>query len=110
MLLARSPREDVVSTIAQVTALTLASLVVLYGLAAEYAVIFPRGAGEWTARLITAVYAVNMPIGTFSLLLCLLVKKGKPRLRRLGLITSTIALVLPVVVSGTDLLRNVAPF
>ncbi len=110
MLLAPSPREDVLGTIAQVAALTLASLVVLYGLAAEYAVIFPRGAGEWTARLITAVYAVNMPIGTFSLLLCLLVKKGRPRLRRFGLVASTIALLLPIVISGTDLLRNALLF
>jgi len=110
MLLARFPREDTVGTVAQVIAVTLASLVVLYGFAAEYAVIFPRGAGEWTARLITAVYAVNMPIGTFSLLLCLLAKKGKPRLRRAGLVASSIALVLPIVISGTDLLRNALPF
>jgi hypothetical protein len=110
MLSARTLREDTVCIIAQVIAVTLASLVVLYGLAAEYAVIFPRGAGEWTARLITAVYAVNMPIGTFSLLLCLLITKGKPGLRRLGLIASSIALVLPIVISGTDLLRNVLPF
>ena len=110
MLLARTLREDTVCIIAQVIAVTLASLVVLYGLAAEYAVIFPRGAGEWTARLITAVYAVNMPIGTFSLLLCLLITKGKPGLRRLGLIASSIALVLPIVISGTDLLRNALPF
>ena len=110
MLSARTLREDTVCIIAQVIAVTLASLVVLYGLAAEYAVIFPRGAGEWTARLITAVYAVNMPIGTFSLLLCLLITKGKPGLRRLGLIASSIALVLPIVISGTDLLRNALPF
>ena len=96
--------------IAQVIAVVLAALVVFYGLAAEYAVIFPRGTGEWTARLITAVYAVNMPIGTFALLLTLLMRNGKPLLRRLGLAASLAALALPIVVSGTDLLRNALRF
>jgi hypothetical protein len=107
MLLPRGPEQSVISRIAQVIAVTLAVLVVLYGLAAEYAVIFPRGAGEWTGRLITAVYVVNMPIGMFSLLLSLMVRQGKPGLRRLGLIASSVALMLPILISATDLLRNV---
>lgn len=88
-----------ISRIAQVIALVLAVMVVLYGLAAAYTVAFPSGSGEWTTRLMVAVYLVNIPIGAFALVLALAVKQGSPRLRQLCLAASWTALALPFLVS-----------
>lgn len=94
-----------ISRIAQGTSLVLAVLVVLYGLAAAYAVAFPSGSGEWTSRLIVAVYLVNLPIGAFALILALAVKQGSPRLRRLCLAVSSAALTFPFLVSMISFAR-----
>jgi hypothetical protein len=95
-----------ISRIAQVIAFVLALMVVLYGLAAAYAVAFPSGSGEWTARVILAVYLVNIPIGVFSLTLALAVKQGSPRLRQFCLAAASTALTLPFLVSIIGWIRD----
>jgi hypothetical protein len=88
-----------ISRIAQIVALVLTALVVVYGVAALYAVVFPSGSGEWMPRLILAVYLVNVPIGGFALLLTLAVGEGSPRLRRICIVAALAALILPFLIS-----------
>ncbi len=98
---------SVSAIVTQSLALALGVLVVLYGLGAAYAVIFPRDAGQWTGRVITAVYLVNVPVGVFALLLTLMARRGSEALRRVALATSAIALLLPLVITVTDWLRAI---
>src|SRR5215469_265551 len=87
------------SVAAQAVALVLASAAVIWGLFAACGVAFPGHSGEWAVLFVYASYAVNVPLGLLSLAISLTVKQGSPRLRRVCLAVSIVALGLPVLAS-----------
>jgi hypothetical protein len=88
-----------ISTIAQVTALLLACAGVIWGLFAAYAVAFPGPSGEWAILAVYASYVVNVPLGLIAFAIGIAVRQGSARLRRLSIITSLVALSLPILAS-----------
>jgi hypothetical protein len=83
----------------QIAALVLAGLAVIWGVFCAYSVAFPGPSGEWAGVGVLAAWLVNVPIGLLTLAIGLIVRKGSPRLRRILIITSLIALSLPIMAS-----------
>ena len=84
----------------QVVALVIAGVAILWGLAMSYAVAFPGPSGEWAAMGIFLASVFNIPAGIISLVIGLTVKHGSARLRRMCVIASLIALLLPLLSDG----------
>ncbi|MGD0226395.1 MAG: hypothetical protein ABSF71_29040 [Terriglobia bacterium] len=83
----------------QIGALVLAGLAVIWGVFAAYSVAFPGPSGEWAAVGVLAAWIVNVPIGLLTLAIGLIVRKGSPHLRRLCMLTSLVALSIPIIAS-----------
>ena len=79
----------------QLIALVIAGVAILWGLAMSYAVAFPGSSGEWAAMGIFLASIFNIPAGIISLVIGVTVKHGSARLRRMCIIASLIALLLP---------------
>jgi hypothetical protein len=81
----------------QIAALALGGLAVIWGVFDGYSVVFPGPNGEWAGVDVLALWAVNVPIGLLTLAIALIVRKGSPRLRRLCIVTSLVALFIPLI-------------
>lgn len=84
----------------QSIALVIAGVAILWGLAMSYAVAFPGSSGEWAAMGIFLASIFNIPAGIISLVIGVTVKHGSARLRRMCIIASLIALLLPLLPDG----------
>jgi hypothetical protein len=86
----------------QSAALALAGLAVIWGLFNAYSVAFPGPSisGEWTVGAsVFGAWVVNVPIDLLTLAIGLIVRKGSSRMRHLCIVTSLVALSLPIIVS-----------
>jgi hypothetical protein len=84
----------------QTVALVIAAVAIVWGLAMAYVVAFPGPSGEWAAMGIFLASIFNIPAGIISLVIALTVKHGSAKLRRLCVILSLIALLLPLLPDG----------
>ena len=86
----------------QSAALALAGLAVIWGVFNAYSVAFPGPSisGEWAVGAsVFGAWVVNVPIGLLTLAIGLIVRKGSSLMRRLCIVTSLVALSLPIIVS-----------
>jgi hypothetical protein len=72
---------------------------VIWGVFAAFSVAFPGPGGEWAGVGVLASWLVNVPIGLLTLAIALIVRKGSPRLRRVCIVTSLVALSIPTIAS-----------
>ena len=80
----------------QIAALVVAGLAVVWG---GFCAFTPGPGGEWAGVGVLAAWLVNVPTGILTLAIALIVRKGSPRLRRLCIVTSLVALTIPVMAS-----------
>ena len=74
----------------------------IWGVFMVWSTAFPPKCGDWsgfTPLGVAECWVVNMPIGLLALAIGLFVKKGSPRLRRIGIVTSLVVLALPIMAS-----------
>lgn len=81
----------------QIAVLALGGLAVIWGVFDGYSVVFPGRNAEWAGADVLALWVVNVPIGLLTLAIALIVRKGSPRLRRLCIVTSLVALFIPLI-------------
>jgi hypothetical protein len=83
----------------QYCVIALNSAAVVWGLAAILWVVFPGPSGEWAGIAVFAAGIVNIPVGLIALAVGLIIRSGSDRLRRVGVISSIVVLLLPGIAS-----------
>ncbi|HLY59834.1 MAG TPA: hypothetical protein VKV95_03620 [Terriglobia bacterium] len=80
----------------QIAALALGSLAVIWGVFTSFST-FSGPGGDWSGLGLLGGLVVNVPIGLLTLLVALFVRKGSRRLRWICIVTSLVALIIPIV-------------
>lgn len=84
---------------AQVMALLLAGGAVVWGCWMVHTALYPGASGEFGGYSVLFAAVVGMPVGLVSLVVGLVVKKGRPELRWACIAASLVALSLPILTS-----------
>lgn len=79
----------------QIVALALAGLALIWGIFAALSTFLEPG-GDWSGLGLLGGLVVNVPIGLLTLAIALIVKKGSRRLRWICILTSLVALFIPI--------------
>jgi hypothetical protein len=79
----------------QVVALVLTGGAVIWGCWMIYVAIYPGNSGEFGGVSVLLAAAIDIPVGLAALLVGLVVKRGRPILRRASIVLSIVALALP---------------
>jgi hypothetical protein len=80
----------------QIAALVLGGLAVVWGVFTALST-FSEPGGDWSGLGLLGGLVVNVPIGLLTLAIALIVKKGSRRLRWICIVTSLVALFIPII-------------